>query len=87
MNTLAIIFVVMAVISVGFIYYALKTAERYDEELDSLPKFQPRQMTDLSRPEAPKRKYYKRRNKKKKPVVAENAQVEKRPVGRPKKSN
>jgi hypothetical protein len=89
MNTLAIIFVVMAVISVGFIYYALKTAERYDEELDSIPtpKFQPRQVTDLSTPvEKPKRRY-KRRNKKKKPAVAENAQVEKRPVGRPKKSN
>ena len=89
MNTLAIIFVVMAVISVGFIYYALKTAENYDEELDrlSIPKFQPRQVTDLSTPvEKPKRRY-KRRNKKKKPAVAENAQVEKRPVGRPKKTN
>jgi hypothetical protein len=89
MNTLAIIFVVMAVISVGFIYYALKTAENYDEELDrlSIPKFQPRQVTDLSTPvEKPKRRY-KRRNKKKKPVIEQNLTTEKRPVGRPKKSN
>jgi hypothetical protein len=88
MSTFLIILLVTAIISAGFIFYALQTAERHDEELDSIPtpKFQPRQVTDLSTPvEKPKRRY-KRRNKKKKPAVAENAQVEKRPVGRPKKS-
>jgi len=95
MSTFLIILLVTAIISAGFIFYALQTAERHDEELEkSITKFQPRQVTDLSKGtigtdpiEKPKRKYYKRRNKKKKPAVAENAQVEKRPVGRPKKSN
>ena len=87
MSTFLIILLVTAIISAGFIFYALQTAERHDEEFEkSITKFQPRQVTDLSTPvEKPKRRY-KRRNKKKKPAVAENAQVEKRPVGRPKKS-
>jgi hypothetical protein len=33
----------------------------------------------------PKKKYYKKRNKKK-PTVANDAQVEKKPVGRPRKA-
>lgn len=88
MSTFAIILLVIAVISVGFIYYALKTAERYDEELElrSTPKFQARKVTDLSTQDKPKRKK-KRYYNKKKPAVAQNAPVEKRPVGRPKKTN
>ena len=67
-----------------------------------LDKFQPRKMTDLSVPSsinlakkdvtpvsteaaiAPKKKYYKK--KKKKPAIANNAQVDKKPVGRPRKT-
>ena len=86
MNTLIILFAIVF-ISIVLIYIGLRGAEQVDENDLPIRKFQPRQITDLSKPEAPKRKYYKRRNKKKKPAVAENTIVEKRPVGRPKKSN
>ena len=86
MNTLIILFAIVF-ISIVLIYIGLRGAEQVDENDLPIRKFQPRQITDLSKPEAPKRKYYKRRNKKKKPTIAENAPVEKRPVGRPKKSN
>jgi len=88
MSVFAIILVVLAIVSISLTIYAFKTAERYDEELElrSTPKFQPRQITDLSTQEKPKRKYYKRKNKKKKPAVIQNASVEKRPVGRPRKA-
>jgi uncharacterized protein YxeA len=87
MSIIAIILVVLAIISISLTIYAFKSADKHDEELQkTISKFQPRQMTDLSKPEAPKRKYYKRRNKKKKPAVAQNASVEKRPVGRPRKT-
>ena len=87
MSTLAIILIVIAIISVGSIYHAIRTAERYDENLEkSMSKFQPRQMTDLSTQDKPKRKK-KRYYNKKKPAVAQNAPVEKRPVGRPRKTN
>jgi len=84
MNTFVIILVAVAIISVGLIYLGLRNAERVDEDLNSFPKFQPRQMTDNSvAPQKPKRRY-KNRNKKK-PTVANTATpVEKRPVGRPK---
>lgn len=88
MSTIGIILLVIAAISVAFIYYAIKTAERHDENLElPVTKFQPRKVTVVvsEGTEKPKRRY-KRRNKKKKPAVAQNAQVEKRPVGRPKKS-
>ena len=49
-----------------------------------LDKFQPRKVTDLSKPTVPKKKYYKK--KKKKPAIVNNAPVDKKPVGRPKKS-
>lgn len=91
MTTIGIILVTIAIISVAFIYYAIKTAERHDEEIDKVqqPKFQPRKVTivvsdETEKPKRKKKRYY---NKKKKPAVAENAPVEKRPVGRPKKSN
>jgi hypothetical protein len=51
------------------------------------PKFEPRNITFshcTDEAEKPKRKYKKRR--KKKPTVANDAQVEKKSVGRPKKS-
>ena len=87
MNTF-IILLVLAAISAAIIYSALKAAKEVDET-PVFPKFEPRKVTYVSTEEVtekPKRRY-KRRNKKKKPAVAENAQVEKRPVGRPKKSN
>jgi hypothetical protein len=79
---------VAAVISVAFIFYALKTAEKQDEEIqESFNKFQPRKVTYIStETEIPKKKYYKKRNKKKKPAVANNETTEKRPVGRPRKT-
>jgi hypothetical protein len=84
---------VAAVISVAFIFYALKTAEKQDEEIqESFNKFQPRKMTVIPKKdvidstEKPKKKYYKKRNKKKKPAVANNETTEKRPVGRPRKT-
>jgi hypothetical protein len=90
MNTFVIILLVVAIISVAIMYVSIKNAQEVDDTPIS-PKFQPRKMhyvagTDPYEAEKPKRRY-KRRNKKKKPAVAENAQVEKRPVGRPKKSN
>jgi len=59
-------------------------------ENQTKPKFEPRKVTDLSKGTlgtdpvvvAPKKKYYKK--KKEKPSV--NTPVEKKPVGRPKKS-
>lgn len=59
--------------------------ERVEEKI----KFQPRKVSYTTSSDGsetpPKRKYKKK--KKKKPAVAQNATVEKRPVGRPKKSN
>lgn len=85
MNTFIIV-LVLAIISTAIIYFALKTAKEVDETV-VLPKFEPRRVTVVvsEGTEKPKRRY-KKRNKKKKPTVAQNAQVEKRPVGRPKKS-
>ena len=92
MNSTQIIITVcvLAAIALLSMWYATSTAYDLDKEkpLD-IPKFQPRKVTVVkSSEETPKRKkkrYYN--SKKKKPAVAENAQVEKRPVGRPKKSN
>jgi uncharacterized protein YpmB len=83
-----IIILVVAVVSIVMLYFSAKNAQEVKEEK---PKFQPRKVTytkgvDPYETEKPKRKYYKKRNKKKKPAVAESAPTEKRPVGRPKKS-
>lgn len=84
MNELFIILPVVAIISIAFIIYATRNSQEIKEEE---PKFQPRKVTivvsDTEKPKRKKKKYY---NKKKKPAVAENAQVEKRPVGRPRKA-
>jgi hypothetical protein len=87
MNVHVIILVVVAIATLaGLIYFGFKSAELVDDDNIPVPKFQPRQVTDLSKPELPKKKYYKRKNKKK-PTVAENTTVvEKKPVGRPKLS-
>ena len=72
-----------------FSYFMMKISSK-EQETDTYvrPKFEPRKMhyvagTDPYEAEKPKRRYKKRR--KKKPAVANNASVEKRPVGRPRK--
>ena len=77
--------VVLALLAaLSFILMKVSSKE-YPKEEVIRPKFQPRKVTDLSTSEAPKRKKKRYYNKKKKPTVANNAQVEKRPVGRPRK--
>jgi len=93
------LFIVIPAILVGIvlIYTALVGAAHIHEEEDPFDiqkdgKFQPRKMTDLSKGTlgtdpvvvAPKKNYYKK--KKKKPTITNNTVVDKRPVGRPKKS-
>jgi hypothetical protein len=78
----------VAVVTVAALYFLSKNAHELKEEE---PKFQPRKVTytkgvDPYETEKPKRKK-KRYYNKKKPAVANNATTEKRPVGRPKKSN
>ena len=89
MNTTQIIVIGCILGAIGLIslWWGAKTAHDLDKEEDVYvrPKFQPRKVTDLSTSEAPKKKK-KRYYNKKKPAVANNAQVEKRPVGRPRKS-
>jgi hypothetical protein len=94
-----IIIICVAVIAVAVLYFSAKNAQEIKEEK---PKFQPRKVTytigvdpyeqappkknvidSMDKPKRKKKKYYN----KKKPAVAQNETVEKRPVGRPKKSN
>jgi hypothetical protein len=91
-ETFIFILSTVSIISAIIIYLAIKNAEKIDDDDYSSNKFEPRKMTDLSKGklgvdpvEKPKRPYKKRR-KKKKPTVAENATTEKRPVGRPRKN-
>jgi hypothetical protein len=85
-----IIIICVAVIAVAVLYFSAKNAQEIKEEE---PRFQPRKVSYIPKKDVidstdkPKRKYYKKRNKKKKPTVADNATpVEKRPVGRPRKT-
>jgi hypothetical protein len=84
-----IIIICVAVIAVAVLYFSAKNAQEIKEQE---PKFQPRKMSyipkkdvidSMDKPKRKKKKYYN----KKKPAVAQNETVEKRPVGRPKKSN
>lgn len=81
-----IIILVVAVIAVAVLYFSAKNAQEIDESQEE-PKFQPRKVTvivsDTEKPKRKKKKYY---NKKKKTAVANNETVEKRPVGRPRKT-
>jgi len=84
-STIIVVGVVLSLLAaLSFILMKISSKE-YPKEEVIRPKFQPRKVTDLSNPEAPKRKK-KRYYNKKKPTVANNAQVEKRSVGRPRKS-
>ena len=84
MNVFVIILVV-AIVTVGILYLSAKNAQEVKEEE---PKFQPRKVTivvsDTEKPKRKKRKKYY--NKPNKSTAAQNAQVEKRPVGRPRKA-
>jgi hypothetical protein len=78
-----IILLVAVAISACIIYFGIKNAEEVNRHDIPVIKFEPRKVTDNSVvPQKPKKKYKKRNNKK--PTVAENTIVEKRPVGRPK---
>jgi len=88
MNTIIII-ISVAVVAAILMYALFRDAEEIKEEE---PKFQPRKVSYIPKKDVidsmdkPKKKYYKKRNKKKKPAVANNETVEKRPVGRPRKT-
>ena len=84
MNDLFFILPAIATITLVVMYILTRNAQEIEEEPPVI-KFQPRNVTDLSKSEAPKKKkYYKKR--KKKPAITNNTPVEKRPVGRPRKS-
>jgi len=84
MNLPIIIVIAAAIVFDCLMYFGITNAEEIAKELERpVIKFEPRKVTDTSVvTEKPKRRY-KKRNKKK-PAVAQNAIVEKRPVGRPK---
>ena len=89
-NEIIIAAIISIVLGLFVTFIAARNAEEIKEdELPSSPKFEPRKITDLSSdqtpPVAPKRRHYKK-NYKKKPTNAKNAQVDKKPVGRPRKS-
>jgi hypothetical protein len=84
MNNLFFILAAIAIATVILLYILSRNAQEIEEDDVPVIKFQPRNVTDLSKPVAPKKKYYKK--KKKKPAITNNVSVEKRPVGRPKKS-
>jgi hypothetical protein len=92
-NTIIVVGGILALLTtVSLILLKVSSKEYPEKEELKTPKFEPRKVTDLSKgtmgmdpidkPKRKKKRYY---NKKKKPTVANNAQVEKRPVGRPRK--
>jgi hypothetical protein len=81
--------VILALLSALSIILLKLSSKEYPKEEVIRPKFEAGKVsyphcTDPYEAEKPKRRYKKKR--KKKPTVANNAQVEKRPVGRPRKS-
>jgi hypothetical protein len=87
-----IIIICVAVIAVAVLYFSAKNAQEIKEEE---PKFQPRKVSYTKgvdpyvsqlEPVYPKKKKKYYNKKKKKPAVANNETVEKRPVGRPRKT-
>jgi hypothetical protein len=87
-NTIIVVGVVLSLLAVlSFILMNVSSKEYPPKEEIVRPKFEPRNITFshcTDEAEKPKRKYKKRR--KKKPTVANDAQVEKKPVRRPRKS-
>ena len=86
-NEIIIAAIISIVLGLFVTFIAARNAEeiKEDELPSSPPKFEPRKITDLSSEQPPKRRHYKK-NYKKKPTNAKNAQVDKKPVGRPRKS-
>jgi flagellar basal body-associated protein FliL len=90
MNTTQIIVIVcvLAAIALASMFYAAATAQEIEEkpapkmEVGKVSHSHCTESTDTQKPKRKKKRYY---NKKKKPTNANNAQVEKRPVGRPRK--
>ena len=84
-NLELLIIVRIGAVALAFIIHALKTAPEVNEEPKEV--HQVRKVTfvvsETEKPKKKKKKYY---NNKKKPTVPENAPVEKRPVGRPRKT-
>jgi sortase (surface protein transpeptidase) len=86
-NTIIVVGVILALLAMLSFLLMKVSSKEYPKEEIIRPKFEPRNITFshcTDEAEKPKRKYKKRR--KKKPTVANDAQVEKRPVGRPRKS-
>lgn len=89
MNVFIMIIVIAIAIPLLVLYFSTKNAQEIKEEE---PSFKPRKVSYIPKKDVidsmdkPKKKYYKKRNKKKKPAVANNETVEKRPVGRPRKT-
>ena len=85
-NEIIIAAIISIVLGLFVTFIAARNAEEIKEdESPSSSKFEPRKITDLSSDQTPKRRHYKK-NYKKKPTNAKNAQVDKKPVGRPRKS-
>lgn len=90
MNNLFIILPAIAIVTFIMLWWGAKNAQEFKHMEPPTPKFQPRKVTyvagtdPIEKPKRKKKRYY---NKKKKPAVAENATTEKRPVGRPRKTN
>ena len=88
-NIILVLVILTSLSILSFILLKISNKEYPPKEEEIVrPKFEPRKMhyvsgTDPYEAEKPKRRYKKRR--KKKPAVANNASVEKRPVGRPRK--
>lgn len=88
-STIIVVGVVLALLAaLSFILMQVSSKE-YPKTEEQSPKFEVGKVSypHCSDEEAPKRKKKRYYNKKKKPAVANNAPTEKRPVGRPKKSN
>lgn len=92
MDSTQIIIVVCVLAAIGLVslWWSAKNAHDLDQEeqYTAPPKFQPRKITvvvsdETEKPKRKKKRYYN----KKKPAVATTATTQKRPVGRPKKSN
>jgi hypothetical protein len=86
-NNLIVVGIILALLSI-LSFMLLKLSSKEYPETNETSKFQPGNITfSHCTPEAekPKRRY-KRRNKKKKPAVAENETTEKKSVGRPRKN-
>jgi hypothetical protein len=88
-NIIVLGIILAALLVISFILLKLSIEKEEEKEKEQRPKVEPRKITlphcvDTPVAEKPKRRYKKRRNKK--PAVVKN-ETEKKPVGRPKKSN